>query len=56
MMVPAGMAEVRSRLAPRGVDSLPVPWKFSPVSGFWNSSSLSIFTITSLPTRRVFIS
>ena len=28
---------VRSRLAPRGVVSRPVPWKFSPVSGFWNS-------------------
>ena len=34
MAVPAGRTEVRSRLAPRGVVSLPVPWKFRPVRGF----------------------
>ena len=56
MMVSAGTAEVRSRVAPRGVVSLPVPWKFSPVRGSLNSVSLSIFSITSGLTSRVFIS
>ena len=56
MAVPAGRTEVRSRVAPRGVVSLPVPWKFRPVMGFWNSVSLSILTITSPDTSRAFIS
>ena len=34
MSFPAGTALVRSRLAPSGVVSLPVPWKFRPVRGF----------------------
>lgn len=49
------MAEVRSSFAPRGVVNVPVPWKFSPVRGFWNSSSFSMASITSLPTSMVFM-
>ena len=55
MIFPAGQQAVRSRFAPRGVVSLPVPWKFSPVRGFWNSVSFSIWRMASLPTRIVFM-
>ena len=51
----AKTAEVRSSFAPSGVESVPVPWKFRPVSGFWNSESLSICSITSLDTSIVFM-
>ena len=56
IMVPLARAEVRSRVAPRGVASLPVPWKLRPVRGFWNSSILSRVSISSPLTRSVFIS
>ena len=49
------MAEVRSRLAPRGVVRVPVPWKFRPVRGFWNSVSFSMASMTSLLTSMVFM-
>ena len=54
-MVPAGTALERSSLAPRGVVSLPVAWKFSPVLGFWNSLSFSMASIMSLLTSMVFM-
>ena len=55
MILPAGIALVRRSFAPSGVASVPVPWKLRPVSGFWNSESLSIASITSLPISIVFI-
>ena len=49
------MALVRRSVAPRGEARVPVPWKLSPVMGFWNSVILSMSSITALGTRMVFM-
>ena len=54
MIFPAAIPGTWTKVAPKGVHSLPVPWKFSPAWASLNSSMASSFWMPSVPATSTF--